>query len=174
MKENTITIKSLNDLFHYDMSTFSIAEIKLSHILPIWARKVGSIKLKTVLCKYENLINQNVEKMEPFLFEESINSLALTHTIMDAFIEQTNEKLSFCTDTEIKDACLLACIQNINHFKISIYGTAASFANTLGLKDQSSFFYEAEESEKNIDTLLSQIAEQEINYRARTPFAISK
>ena len=46
MKENTITIKSLNDLFHYDMSTFSIAEIKLSHILPIWASKVGSIKLK--------------------------------------------------------------------------------------------------------------------------------
>ena len=76
--------------------------------------------------------------MDSFFDEEKINSLSLTNRVMRAFIEEVEEKLSNCSDAVIKDACLLACIQAINHFKISIYGTAATFANALDMEKHAS------------------------------------
>ena len=105
--------------------------------------------------------------------EENINSLSLTNRVMHAFIEEAEEKLSGCTDAEVKDACLLACIQAINHFKISTDGTAAAFANTLGMEKQASVFHEAEINEKQIDDRLSQLAEHEINVKAKAPIVLT-
>ena len=107
-----------------------------------------------------------------FYEEEKIVSLSLTNRVMKAFIEEAEEKLANCTDAEIKDACLLACIQAINHFKISTYGTAAAFANALGMEKQATFFHEAEVNEKQIDDRLSQLAEHEINIKAKTPIVL--
>ena len=107
--------------------------------------------------------------MEGFFEEEKINSLSLTNRVMRAFIEEAEEKLANCTDTAIKDVCLLACIQAINHFKISTYGTAATFANALDMEKRAAIFHEAEENEKQIDDRLSQLAEHEINIKAKAP-----
>ena len=91
---------------------------------------------------------------------------------MRAFIEEVEEKLSNCSDSEVKDACLLASIQAINHFKISTYGTAAAFANALGMEKQAAIFHEVEVNEKQIDDRLSQLAEHEINIKAKTPILL--
>ena len=91
---------------------------------------------------------------------------------MKAFIEEANERLSNCTDAEVKDACLLASIQVINHFKISSYGTAAAFSNALGMEKAAAVFHEAEINEKQIDDRLSQLAQHEINIKAKAPIVL--
>ena len=105
--------------------------------------------------------------MESFFEEEEIISLSLTNRIMQAFIEESNEKINNCADTEVRDACLLAGIQAINHYKISIYGTAAAFAKELGLDKYAAVFHESEVNEKQIDDRLSQLAEHEINQKSK-------
>jgi len=172
MAENNSTITTLRDLLDYDARKFSSAEIQLKNCLPQWINKAGSLQLKTVLQKYLDFVQQHVQKMEEFFEEEKISSLSLTNRIMQAFIEETNEKLSNCTDAEVSDACLLACVQAINHFKISIYGTAAAFANALGMEKVAVVFHETEINEKQIDDRLSQLAEHEINIKARAPIVL--
>jgi ferritin-like metal-binding protein YciE len=54
-----------------------------------------------------------------------------------------------------------------------MYGTAASFANALDLKKVAKLFYAAEVSEKQIDKRLSELAEQEVNLRAKVPLALT-
>jgi ferritin-like metal-binding protein YciE len=112
--------------------------------------------------------------MESFFVEESFTYLSMVNRIMQAFIEETEEKLASCSDTEVKDACLLACIQDINHYKISTYGTAAAFATDLGLDDAAVIFRELEINEKHIDDRLSQLAEHEINIKAKATLALPK
>ena len=172
MTDNNQPIIALHHLLDYDASKFTSAEIQLKKSLPEWISKSGSIKLKTVLQKYLDFVQQHVEKLEGFFEEEQMSSLSLTNRVMHAFIEETDEKLSYCTDAEIKDACLLASIQAINHFKISTYGTAAAFAKALGMEKQATVFHEAEVNEKQIDDRLTQLAEYEINTRAKAPIAI--
>lgn len=74
--------------------------------------------IKNGFAEYLGFVNEHVQKLEYFLEEEKISSLRIAERIMNAFIDAANEKMNYCTDTEIKDACLLACIQVINHFKM--------------------------------------------------------
>jgi ferritin-like metal-binding protein YciE len=172
MTDNNQTITTLHNLLDYDARKFTSAEIQLKNSLPVWIENSGSLQLKTILQKYVGFVQQHIDKMEDFFIEEEINSLSLTNRVMQAFIEEADEKLNNCTDREVKDACLLACIQAVNHYKISIYGTAAAFAKTLGMDKYAGVFHEAEVNEKQIDDRLSQLAEYEINVKARAPIVL--
>jgi ferritin-like metal-binding protein YciE len=119
------------------------------------------------LQKYHDFVVQHVTKMESFFEEEEIISLSLTNRVMQAFIEEANEKLNSCSDVFVKDACMLACIQAINHYKISIYGTASAFARELEMEKYAGIFHESEVNEKQIDDRLSQLAEHEINLQSK-------
>lgn len=174
MAENNQTITTLHQLLDYDARKFTSAEIQLKKSLTEWLNIAASLKLKIVLQKYLDFVQQHVEKLENFFKEENISSLSRTNRIMQSFIEETWEKLSDCGDAEVKDACLLACIQEINHFKISMYGTAAAFAMALGMEKTAAVFHEAEINEKQIDDRLSQLAEHEINIRAKTPVVLTR
>ncbi|HQY12341.1 MAG TPA: DUF892 family protein [Ferruginibacter sp.] len=172
MEANYQPIATLRNLLDDDARKFTSAEVQLKNKLPEWINKAGSLKLKTVLQRYLLYVEEHIQKLEVFLDEEHITSLSVTNRVMKAFIEDTEEKLSGCSDVEIKDACLLASIQAINHFKISTYGTAAAFAKVVGTEQQAAVFHEAEVNEKQIDDRLTQLAEHEININARAPIVI--
>ncbi|MGB5008471.1 MAG: DUF892 family protein [Ferruginibacter sp.] len=167
-------VTTLHDLLDYDAGKFTSAEAQLTKSLAEWINMAGSLKLKTVLQKYLDLVQQHIQNLEDFFDAEKINAISMSNRVMHAFIEELNEKLSNCTDSEIKDACLLAGIQVINHFKISMYGTAAAFANTLDMEKQATLFHAAEINEKQIDDRLSQLAEYEINKNARAPVVLPR
>lgn len=172
MKQELTSITTLHNLLDYEASKFSSAEVQLNNALPQWISKAGSVKLKTVLQKYRDDIGLHLTKLEEFVNAERLISLSLSNRIMKAYIDDTNETLVMCTDAEVTDACLLASIQMINHFKISAYGTAAAFANVVGMEKAAAFFHEAEVHEKQIDDRLTQLAEYEINIRAKAPILI--
>lgn len=172
MNINNPPITALHNLLVYDAGKFNSAEMQLKNILPEWINKAGSLKLKTVLQKYLLFVEEHIQKLNNFFEEEKITSLSITNRVMQAYFEEAEEKFSICTDIEIKDACLLACIQVINHYKISIYGTAVAFANALEMGKYAALFHEAEANEKQIDSRLSQLAEFEINKKARAPIVL--
>ena len=173
MEDNFRAISTLQDLLNYEASKFTAAEIRLKQDLEKWINRASSLQLKTVLQKYFAFVQQHVPKLENFLEEENISSFSIADRVMKAFVEETNEKINCCRDAEVMDACLLASVQVINHFKISIYGTAAAFAKELNMEKASRVFHEMEINEKHIDDRLSQLAEFEINRKARTPIVIA-
>lgn len=163
-------IWTLHDLLDVDASKFSVVEIQLKNQLTNkWLQKAQSIKLKSILLRYVEMISTHIDKLEYFFKEEKFVSLASKHQIIQAFINESDEKINMCEDGEIRDACLLACIQEINHYKISCYGTASAFANALNMHKYAEIFHELEVNEKQIDDRLNQLAEFEINIRAKSP-----
>ncbi len=171
--ETNINITILRNLLDEDASKFTCAEVQLENHLEVWIKEASSLQLKAVLHKYLDYVNEHVNKLQAFFMEENINFISLNNPIMNAFIDETNEKLAICTDEVVKDVCLLAGIQGINHFKISVYGTASSFAKALDLGTSAALFREMEINEKNIDYNLSQLAEHEINIKAITPILLA-
>ncbi len=172
MTEDKQTITNLHDLLGFDARRFTSAEIELKNYLPEWINHADSLKLKTVLQRYFEFVQQHVKMLEGFFEVEQISSLSLSNRIMQAFTEEATEKLNCCADAAVKDACLLASVQAIIHFKISMYGSAAAFANALGMVQQASVFHQAEVDEKQIDDRLSQLAEHEINIHAKSPIVL--
>jgi ferritin-like metal-binding protein YciE len=172
MSDNYQTITTLGDLLEYDIRKFYSAELQLETKLEKWVVDASSLKLKTVIQRYREKIIVHKQKMEEYLQEENISAAGFTDQIMAAFIDDTEERLNICRDAEVKDACLLANLQAINHYKISLYGTAAAFANSVGKEKYSLAFHEASVSEIQIDDRLTQLAAYEINQRARTPLVL--
>jgi ferritin-like metal-binding protein YciE len=172
MKQESTSITTLHHLLDHEASKFSSAEMQLNNVLPQWISKAQSVKLKTVLQKYREDIGEHLYNLEEFVDAEQLISLSLTNRIMSAYIQDTNEKLLQCADAEVADACLLASVQMINHFKISAYGTAAAFANALEMDKAATFFHAAEVHEKQIDDRLSQLALFEINGNAKSPIVL--
>lgn len=176
--ENTManeqqTISTLHNLLDYEAQKFTSAEVLLKNVLTDWINRATSPMFRAVLQKYLLMIEQHIVKLESFFVAENISSLSTSNRVMHAFVEETTNKLNQCADAEVRDACLLGCVQGINHFKISMYGTAAAYANTLDMKEHAKLFHEAEVNEKQIDDRLSQLAEHEINSKAKTPIVLS-
>ena len=174
MKENNNqAIGTLHNLLDYDAAKFSSAEVQLKNILPEWINRANALKFKEVLMRYQEYVERHIEKLEKFSSEEGLSTVYISNRIIKAFIEEIHEKLGNCADADVKDACLLAGIQAINHYKISMYGTAAAFAKALGMEKAAGVFHETEVNEKQIDDRLSQLAEFEINPKARAPILIT-
>ena len=172
MVQENQTISTLHQLLDYEAGKFISAEHQLSHELQQWINIACSAKLKTVLQRYQHDIENQLLQMDEFIKQESLLSVRLNSRIMKAYIDDTNETLLNCSDAEVKDACLLASVQLINHYKISAYGTAAAFANALEMEKAAQFFHQAEVNEKQIDDRLSQLALYEINSRAKAPITL--
>jgi ferritin-like metal-binding protein YciE len=171
--DSNSNITILRNLLDEDSRKFTCAEIQLKNNLDVWIKEADSLQLKAVLRKYLDYINDHVKKLQAFFVQENIRFISINNPVTTALIDETNSKLANCTDAVVKDVCLLACIQAINHFKISAYGTASSFAKALELVTSAALFREMEINEKNIDHKLSQLAEQEINIKAIAPILLS-
>lgn len=167
-----MSITNLRSLLDYNTKLLSNAELQLENNLPGWISKVSSLQLKAVLQKYADFVQQHIKSMGNFQYAERLNSMPLTSRVMQVLVEDTSASLSQCADSEVKDACLLADIQAINHFKIWAYGTASAFARALDLDQAASVLHEAEINEKQIDDRLSQLAEYDINIRAKAPVVL--
>lgn len=167
MSNSNHAIKTLHDLLNYEASHFTAGEVSLRNILPKWISMASSFQLKSVLQKYHEQVVLHIQMMEKYVVNEQLSDLAISNKIMNAFIEVAEEKINNCKDLEVKDACLLASIQAINHYKISTYGTAASFANEINLEKFGTHFHEAAINEKQIDDRLTQLADFEINKKAK-------
>lgn len=174
MEDNDKTIATLHQLLQHEANRFMTAEIQLKDHLQKWITEANSMQLKTTLQKYADFVQHHVDKLESFLQTEESNLFDMNDRVMHSFIEETDNKLRYCIDVEVKDASLLASVQCINHYKISVYGTAAAFAKELNLIDASGIFHEMEVNEKQVDDRLSQLAQYEINARARTPLVITR
>ncbi len=169
MEVNNSTISNLGQLLIYDISECINAENQLKAVLPDWINKANSSKLKAVLEKYLEFVQQHVQKMEAMLKEEEITPLNVGSRVMDAYIKEVEQTMFTCQDMDVRDAALLAGVQAINHFKISIYGTAAAFAKIMNMGMGTDVFYSIDINEKHIDDRLSQLAEHDINIKAKDP-----
>jgi ferritin-like metal-binding protein YciE len=166
-------IKTLHQLLDEDCRNFSIEEIELHNALPENISKSSSVKLKSILYEYYEQVKQHIKLLDKYFEEENITYLNTGSKIMKAFIKDAQDKMNNCTDQMVRDACILASIQNINHYKIASYGTAAAFASALGMIKTSYLFYQFETNEKQIDKLLSDLAIHEININARSAYLTS-
>lgn len=78
----------------------------------------------------------------------------------DQIIEETDE------GTATRDAALIMAAQKVEHYEIASYGTLVQLANTMQKPDAASVLEQILQEEKDADVLLTEIAENDINWEA--------
>jgi ferritin-like metal-binding protein YciE len=78
----------------------------------------------------------------------------------ETVIEETEE------GSMTRDVGIIMAAQKVEHYEIATYGGLAQIATTMGLEEAADLLNETLEEEKETDELLTQIAENNINWEA--------
>ena len=85
---------------------------------------------------------------------------------MEGLIEEAEGLMEDVVDEEVLNAALIAAAQRIEHYEISGYGTARTYARRLGNSEAERLLQETLDEEAKTDELLTQLAEQSVNPQA--------
>jgi hypothetical protein len=85
---------------------------------------------------------------------------------MQGIIDEGSKVLSEDMDQDVRDAAIIASAQRIEHYEISGYGTARTYARELNLERVAQLLEQTLNEEYQADDMLTQIAEGRINKQA--------
>ena len=85
---------------------------------------------------------------------------------MQALILETEKMAAMVVSGQLRDAALVASAQKIAHYQIAAYGSVAALAGQLDLRDDQRELHLSLVEERQVDTLLSRVAKNEVNQNA--------
>src|SRR5439155_3536155 len=78
---------------------------------------------------------------------------------MEGLVKEGSEVLEEDMDENVKDAAIIAAAQRVEHYEISGYGTARTFATLLGDREATALLEQTLNEEKETDRRLTELAE---------------
>ena len=160
--------EDLNDLYIDELKDLWSANDQMQRTLKKIAPRATDAKLKEMLAKSQDgikrhtdvlkeLITANGEKAEK---EHCKGMEGLVTEAVKHIIEEAPDK------GPVLDAQIIAQYQRMTHYGIAGFGTAASYAKTLGLKDDEKKLKEATKEIYGGDEYMTLLAETVVNAQA--------
>ena len=159
-------LKTLEDLFHHQLKDLYSAEKQLIEALPKMAKKAKDPNLKKAFEMHLEETEEQKSRLEQVCEILGISPGRMKCKAMEGLIEEGEDMIHEDADPEVKDAGLIAEAQRIEHYEISGYGTAAHYAERLGLKNVARLLNATLEEEQAADTKLNKLAKGYINQKA--------
>lgn len=162
----SLEFNDFKDLFVSQIKDLYDAENRLTKALPKMAEQANSSQLKQALQDHLIETQGHVSRLEQIFREVNLEPKAETCEAMKGLIAEGEQMLKAKGDPNIKDAAIIAAAQRVEHYEISGYGTARSFARRLGLTQAASLLQQTLQEEKAADEKLNNIAESSVNVQA--------
>ncbi|MBS1715473.1 MAG: ferritin-like domain-containing protein [Armatimonadetes bacterium] len=160
-------VKSMEDLYVESLRDLYSAESQLVKALPKVADTVSDPKLRdTVLAHLEVTKGQKV-RLEQIFAELGEDPEGHECAAMKGLIKEADELMGDVKDPEVLDAALIGAAQKVEHYEMSGYGTARTFAQMLGHDGHADLLQSTLDEEKEADSVLTRIATNGVNRRAK-------
>lgn len=157
----------LEKLFTDSLKDLYWAEKHLTRELPKMQKAATTQQLKDAIDEHTAQTEEHVARLEHIF--EMMGKKAQTKKC-DGMEGLLKEGQTVMDDTEdgsmTRDAGIIMSAQKVEHYEISAYGTLVALANTLGQNKIAEILTTTLEEEKQTDTLLTEIAENNINWEA--------
>ena len=166
-------IKNLADLLMHHLQNLNAAENRMFEALPAIIEKVHHISLKNALNHHRNLTTEQKKRLEQIAqmlqkrTEEPLKFIPKhIGKGMAGLIEEMNDVLETGLEKEVTDAAIIACVQKMEHYEISTYGTALAYAHQLHMVKAEELLQETLNEEYEADDLLTALATASLNKQA--------
>lgn len=161
----------LRKLLDQEAQRFLSIEAALFAILSQWLTPGTYYPLALLIRNYQTVVKTHISILKTIIGPESPVTADNYNNLSLAILIDADERMRLCKYPEVREASLIAAIQNMMHLKITGYGTVASFAAVLDLQDIAADFHRICEDEKYYDEQLSYLAKHEVNNRALEPLS---
>ena len=157
---------NLEDLFCAQLEDLYDAEKRLTEALPKMASSACAPQLKSAFQEHLRQTEGHVRRLEQIFHQLGKSPSRETCPAMKGLISEGNEMAHAKGDDDVRDAALIAAAQRVEHYEISGYGTARTFAQRLGHTEAARLLQQTLDEEKETDKRLTQIAESSVNVQA--------
>lgn len=152
-------IDSLKDIYY--------AEKQIASTLPKMKAAATSSQLQQAFDDHKTMTQQQVTRLEQVFEILGEKAQGKKCDAIEGIIEEGEGIIS---DTEkgtaTRDVGLIMAAQKVEHYEIASYGGLAQLARTLGEEKAAGLLAQTLEEEKQTDFLLTDIAENNVNYQA--------
>jgi ferritin-like metal-binding protein YciE len=156
-------INSFKDMYVAELQELFSMEGQLSDALDRMVEVASHSSLKSALSHHRDAVQVHKHRLESILEKHGANPWAHTDQAMQMLVIETARMLSMLTDSNLRDAGLIASVQKLEHYEIAAYGTIAALAGQLDLREDQQMLHESLEEEKEADALLTKLAKGEVN-----------
>lgn len=161
--------ENLNDLYTGELQDLWSANDQMAKVLKKMTTKVSDPTLKDMLSKSQVGIATHTEVLKSLL-EASDEKVRKEHCkgmegLVDEAAKHTTDEAP--EKGPVLDAVIIAQYQRMTHYGIAGFGTAASFAGTLGLKDAVKALDKATKEIYGGDEYMTKLAEMTVNMDAK-------
>lgn len=157
----------LEKLFTDSLKDLYWAEKHLVKELPKMQKAATTQQLKDAIDEHTAQTEEHVARLEHVFEMMGKKAQAKKCDGMEGLLKEGQTVLE---ETEggsmTRDAGIIMSAQKVEHYEISAYGTLVALATTLGQNEVAEILTTTLEEEKQTDTLLSEIAENDINWQA--------
>jgi ferritin-like metal-binding protein YciE len=159
--------KTLEDLFLIGLKDVFHAEKQLIRALRKMGKAAESDQLREAFETHRTETEGQVQRLEQVFELMGKRASGKPCEAMQGILAEGEEVMEDFADSDALDAGLLAAAQAVEHYEISRYGTLRSWAQQLGMEEAAGLLAQTLEEEKKTDKLLTQIAEQSSNKKAK-------
>jgi len=163
---NTTKLTSMQDLFTHKVKCLYDVELRLVEALPKLRDAASDPKLKAGFDRHLEETREQVVRLEQIFTLLNLSPERVTAEAMKALVNEGDRIISASGDDFVRDAALIGCGLAVEHHEIALYGTARTWAISLGLGAISQLLEETLKEEQNISQSLSDMAEKEIDAHA--------
>ena len=167
-----MAIKSLRDLYLYQLKDLYNAETQITRVLPRMAKVASSPDLETAFLEHLEQTRHHIERLDHILARLSKGPKGQKCRGMEALLQESEELLHQDTDAAVVDAGLIGAAQRVEHYEIAGYGTARAYALQLGDHEAADLLLQTLDEEERADHNLSLLAENRINIEATEGYKI--
>ena len=153
-------IENLRELLIDELRDLYSAENQLTKALPKVAKAVTKDELKKAIEHHLKETEGHVQRLEEIFKQLKESPKGKTCAGMEGLIEEADERIGEGGEPDAMDAGLIADAQRVEHYEISAYGSARTFANLLGEKQIAQLLEATLKEEKAADAKLNSIAEE--------------
>jgi ferritin-like metal-binding protein YciE len=158
---------ALMELFVDSLRDIYWAENHLLKTLPKMIQSATSPKLVDAIQNHLAETVEHVSRLEVVFDLLGLDAIAKKCDAMEGLAKE-GEGIIESTDagTATRDVGIILASQKVEHYEIATYGGLVQLATTLGLEDVAEILSQTLNEEKLADQLLTEVAENDVNYKA--------
>lgn len=143
------------------------AEKNLTKALPKMQKAATSPELQSAIEEHIAQTEEHVSRLEEVFKLMGYSAQAKKCDAMDGLIKEGESIVEETEDGSFtRDVGIIAASQKVEHYEIASYGTLVQLAMTIGHADVAEILQQTLEEEKETDTILTELAENNINQQA--------
>lgn len=150
---------SLSSLFEDQVADLLYAERRITEALPKMIKAAQAADLKQGLEDHLEETKNHISRLEQVSAALGNSGRGKKCPAILGIIEEANEMLEECKDSDAIDAAIIAAGQKVEHYEIASYGTLVAWAEQLGHEEFVELLSLTLEEEKNADATLTAASE---------------